>query len=84
MRHPLLGAIEQLQAGNWDQAHQLAQDDPSQSGSWLHGILHWIEGDRSNAGYWYRRANRRLPEPMDVASELEQLTAHLQADASAS
>jgi hypothetical protein len=83
MRHPLLAAIEQLQAGDWDQAHQLAQDDPSRAGSWLHGILHWIEGDQSNARYWYRQANRQLLEPMDVASELQQLTDQLQSDATA-
>lgn len=84
MRHPLLEAIEQLQAGDWDRAHELAQDDPSEAGAWLHGILHWIEGDHSNARYWYRRANRQLPNPMDVASELQQLTANLPADDSAS
>jgi len=33
-----------------------AQDDPD--GAWVHAWLHRIEGDLSNADYWYRRANR--------------------------
>ena len=43
---------------NWDQAHDLAQDDPSAAGSWVHAYLHRVEGDTWNAGYWYRRAGK--------------------------
>jgi hypothetical protein len=25
---------------------------------WVHAYLHRVEGDLSNAGYWYRRAGR--------------------------
>ncbi len=25
---------------------------------WLHAVLHTIEGDKENAGYWYARAGR--------------------------
>jgi hypothetical protein len=44
--------------GNWDQAHESAQRDESPAGSWVHAYLHRKEGDSSNAGYWYRRADK--------------------------
>jgi hypothetical protein len=28
----------------------------------VHAYLHRVEGDLSNAGYWYRRAKRPVPE----------------------
>ncbi len=43
-------------------AHQLAQDDASPNGSWVHAYLHRKEGDLSNASYWYHRAGKSLPE----------------------
>ena len=44
--------------GNWARAHGFAQDDTSVEGSWVHAYLHRVEGDLSNAGYWYRRAGK--------------------------
>ena len=44
--------------GNWKQAHESAQEDTSTAGSWVHAYLHRKEGDASNAGYWYRRADK--------------------------
>jgi hypothetical protein len=44
--------------GNWDQAHEAAQRDEGLEGSWVHAYLHRKEGDTSNAGYWYRRADK--------------------------
>lgn len=44
--------------GNWNQAHESAQQDESPAGSWVHAYLHRKEGDSSNAAYWYRRAQR--------------------------
>jgi hypothetical protein len=52
---------------NWKQAHESAQQDESPAGSWVHAYLHRKEGDASNAGYWYRRANKPRS-----ASSLEQ------------
>ncbi len=46
---------------NWHRAHQIAQEIPSFSGSWIHAYLHRKEGDEWNAGYWYRRANQPFP-----------------------
>ena len=47
--------------GDWDRAHQCAQDDPGRDGSWVHAYLHRKEGDLGNAGYWYARARRQMP-----------------------
>lgn len=42
----------------WDTAHDLVQDDDSGDGAWVHAYLHRVEGDLSNAAYWYRRAGK--------------------------
>ena len=44
--------------GNWNKAHESAQQDEGPRGSWVHAYLHRKEGDATNAGYWYRRAGR--------------------------
>ena len=43
---------------NWDKAHNIAQSISSELGSWIHAYLHRVEGDLSNAGYWYKRAGK--------------------------
>jgi hypothetical protein len=53
-----LRALRLLAAGDWEAAHKLVQDDPSEEAAWVHAHLHRVEGDLSNAGYWYRRAGR--------------------------
>ncbi|TFG78166.1 MAG: hypothetical protein E4H26_02715 [Flavobacteriales bacterium] len=47
--------------GNWQAAHNIAQDLKTQKGSWIHAYLHRKEGDDFNAGYWYQRAKRNYP-----------------------
>ena len=38
----------------------------------MHALAHWIEGDRDNSDYWYRRAgSRRSAE--DIPGEWEYL-----------
>ena len=44
--------------GKWDEAHRLAQAEDDRIGAWVHAYLHRVEGDLSNAAYWYRRADR--------------------------
>jgi hypothetical protein len=53
---PLLQALWHDAKGDWDQAHQLAQDVSGADGAWVHAYLHRKEGDLSNARYWYRQA----------------------------
>lgn len=64
-----LTALWHAKAGNWDEAHDIAQDIHSSTGSWIHALLHLIEGDIGNAGYWFRKASR---PPRDV-SEIDAL-----------
>ncbi|HYB56640.1 MAG TPA: hypothetical protein VEK12_10750 [Alphaproteobacteria bacterium] len=44
--------------GDWQKAHASAQGDDGAAGAWVHAYLHRKEGDRANAGYWYRRAGK--------------------------
>lgn len=55
---PELEALWHAKAGKWEEAHSTAQDIPTPMGSWIHGLLHAIEGDFGNAGYWFHRAGR--------------------------
>ena len=69
-------AISHLDAGDWEAAHKIVQNDSTANGSWAHGIVHIMEGDLRNAGYWYRRAGRALPAAgVDVATEIAALKA---------
>ncbi|MFZ2157031.1 MAG: hypothetical protein WAV72_13050 [Bradyrhizobium sp.] len=53
-----LAALWWAAKGNWDQAHRIAQHEPSADGAWVHAYLHRVEGDLGNAGYWYRQAGQ--------------------------
>ncbi|HEV2397189.1 MAG TPA: hypothetical protein VGS27_09640 [Candidatus Sulfotelmatobacter sp.] len=44
--------------GDWNRAHESAQQDEGAAGSWVHAYLHRKEGDQSNAAYWYGRAGK--------------------------
>jgi hypothetical protein len=44
--------------GDFDRAHQLAQDDEGGDGDWVHAYLHRKQGDADNAAYWYRQARQ--------------------------
>ncbi|MES2891423.1 MAG: hypothetical protein V4725_05405 [Bacteroidota bacterium] len=54
-------ALWYVAKNNWDEAHTLVQDLDDANAAWIHGYLHWQEGDISNADYWYRRASRKRP-----------------------
>jgi hypothetical protein len=41
---------------NWDRSHNIVQDINSKNAYWIHAYLHRVEGDISNAHYWYNRA----------------------------
>ena len=66
-------AIQALDQGDWDQAHRIVQGIDSETAAWFHGILHLIEGDESNAQYWYRRARREYPGKSRLQDELSAL-----------
>ncbi len=55
-----LQALWHQAKGEWDPAHRLAQSQDDGNGAWVHAFLHRVEGDSSNAAYWYRRAGRSI------------------------
>jgi hypothetical protein len=55
---PALVALWHDARGDWERAHNIAQDVDDACGAWVHAYLHRKEGDLGNAGYWYRRAGR--------------------------
>ena len=57
---------------NWDMAHTIAQDIPSEIASWIHAYLHRQEGDISNAHYWYSKANK-VPYSDSLEEELDDI-----------
>jgi len=48
--------------GAWDKAHQLVQPYSDEWSCLIHAYLHRVEGDLSNAKYWYNRAGTRMPD----------------------
>jgi hypothetical protein len=68
-------AAELLAAGEWQGAHVIVQDDPSPLAAWMHGIVHLLEGDVSNARYWYGCAGRAFPGDGAVQDEIEAVRA---------
>jgi hypothetical protein len=58
--------------GDWDKAHQCAQEREDDAGNLVHAYLHRKEGDLSNAGYWYRRA-RAEPATVGLDAEWQEL-----------
>jgi hypothetical protein len=53
-----LTALWHLARGDWHKAHAVVQDDDGRESAWVHAHLHRVEGDESNAGYWYARAGK--------------------------
>jgi hypothetical protein len=64
-------AAKLLADGDWQAAHAIVQDDPSALAAWMHGIVHLLEGDTSNARYWYGRAGRPFPATGEIRAEIE-------------
>lgn len=69
---PLLKSLWFDAKGDWEAAHNIAQDIHSSEGSWMHAYLHRKEGDHGNASYWYHRANQPVSKK-SLEDEWEQL-----------
>jgi hypothetical protein len=58
--------------GDWDKAHDHAQERDDAAGMRVHAYLHRKEGDQSNAAYWYRRC-AAAPSVLTLDEEWEEL-----------
>ncbi len=63
--------------GDWNKAHESAQQDEGSTGSWVHAYLHRKEGDSANAEYWYGRAGKVPPRGLPEQEWLEIVNALL-------
>lgn len=68
--HGALLSLWHDRRGEWECAHEVAQEMDGRDGSWVHAYLHRKEGDTMNAGYWYRRAGRPTVQG-DLSAEWE-------------
>ena len=57
--------------GDWETAHECAQEQEDRAGAWVHAYLHRKEGDEENAAYWYRKAGK----PVATQSPQEECSA---------
>jgi hypothetical protein len=69
-------ALQFIQQNDWDAAHRLVQDYSDPLSCQIHGYLHRIEGDLSNARYWYKRAGVEMPDT-SMEQELKHLLARM-------
>jgi len=50
-----LRALWHLGRDEWDAAHAIVQEESDRNSELVHAHLHRVEGDLSNARYWYAR-----------------------------
>lgn len=75
----LAAALAHLERGDWRAAHEIVQKDEDEAlACWAHGIVHLMEGDTSNARYWYRAAKRDFPRSPSIPDEIKSLAAALE------
>ena len=74
----LLRAVELALAGDWNAAHELVQQhEDNATASWIHAVLHKMEGDLGNSRYWYSRAGRLDRVSEEPRAELAAIRAEL-------
>lgn len=70
---PALQALWHGKRGNWTNAHEIVQEQSDFASAWVHAYLHRVEGDLSNAHYWYRRSGQP-PYQGSIEQEWEHIT----------
>lgn len=62
---------------NWKVCHDLCQSHEGEADYDLgHALVHLIEGDASNARYWYRRAGQDQVQ-QNIEAEWKRIVSHL-------
>ena len=69
-------ALWHAKKGEWHEAHEIAQEIHTKTGSWIHALLHMIEGDQGNANYWFHKAGK----PTRKAAEIDALWNEIASD----
>ena len=64
----LVKACELALAGDWNGAHNIAQDYSDSTANWIHAVLHKIEGDSFNSKYWYAKTKGKKYENFSEAN----------------
>ncbi len=59
-------ALWHAKKANWEAAHNIAQEIHTPMGSWIHALLHLVEGDQGNANYWFHKAGRPTRKPAEI------------------
>lgn len=72
---PEAHALWQIKNGSWEAAHNIAQNIPTKMGSWLHALLHVIEGDQWNADYWFAKAGKPSHGPEEIDKLWDEIAA---------
>ena len=71
-------ALRLAEQGDWKGAHRIVQRDEEDPVScWIHAVLHRMDGDLTNARYWYARCGRRLRKSVAAEAELKEIRAAL-------
>ena len=70
----LISAIDLALAKRWDESHTIVQRyEDDATASWIHAVLHKIEGDMGNSRYWYRRAGKMECVDLEPYAELRDI-----------
>ncbi len=74
----LIRAVDLAIAGDWEGSHTIVQAfEDDATACWIHAVLHKIQGDESNARYWYRRSGNFYEAYADPKAELAAIKAAL-------
>lgn len=68
-------ALWQSKKGNWETSHNIAQEIHTPLGSWIHALLHLIEGDIGNAHYWFAKAGKTPVKPSQIDALWDEIAA---------
>jgi hypothetical protein len=72
----MLRALWLAKKGDWDGAHRIVSDSTTETAARIHAHLHRVEGDLSNARYWYGQAHVAV-ETSTLEAEWEKLAREL-------
>ena len=74
LRSRLVEAVDRALVGDWERAHLIVQDhEGDHMADWIHAVVHRMEGDLGNAGYWYARCGRAQRDEVSTQDELREI-----------